>query len=188
MTANVRMIDVSSNNHPTDAQIDWAQVKAAGVGAVMVKATEGESYVNPWLKADADGAHAAGLQVGYYHFARPGQSSGSFQADAALTAIDGLPRQLGLALDLEVTEGFSWPTLAAWAQEFHACAKIVVEHSPLYVNDYFLANLPGAPFDWWLWLAQTARPRRQVWAWQEATPVVVPGIAGLTDVGWLYLD
>ena len=186
MTANVRMIDVSSNNHPTAAPIDWAQVKAAGYGAVMIKATEGVDYVNPWLKDDADGAAAAGLQVGYYHFARPGQSTGVTQAADATKAIDGLPRQLGLALDLEVTEGRSWPELAAWARGFHERAKALVEHSPLYVNDYFLANLPGAPFDWWLWLAQTARPRRQVWAWQETTPVAVPGIGGLTDVGWLH--
>jgi GH25 family lysozyme M1 (1,4-beta-N-acetylmuramidase) len=188
MTAQVPMIDVSANNHPTDEPIQWARVRAAGYGAVMVKATEGADYVNPWLARDANAASQAGLEVGYYHFAHPAATDSATQAEHALAAIDGLPRSLGLALDLEVGEGISWNGLAVWAQEFHRVALQTVDHSPLYVNDYYLANLPGAPWGVRLWLAQTARPRRQVWAWQATQPIQVNGIVTPTDVGFLHPD
>lgn len=186
--SQVPMVDVSSDNHINDEQIQWARVKHAGYLAVMVKASEGVDYVNPWLKADGEGAAAASLEVGYYHFAHPGDLDPEGEAAHALAAIEGLPRTMGLALDLEVVEGQSWAQLAGFARAFHAAALKVVEHSPLYVNDYFLANLPGAPFGQRLWVAQTARPRRQVWAWQATTPVFVNGITVPTDVGFLHPD
>ena len=188
MSAQIRMIDVSANNHPTDEPIKWPWVKNAGVGAVMVKCSEGVNYVNPWLGRDAAGASQAGLLIGYYHFAHPGQQVPAVEAQHALAAIAGLPRELGLALDLEVTEGRTWQELADFAAGFHTEACKVVEHSPNYVNDYFAANLPGFPWAQRQWRARTARPRFQVWAWQESTPIAVPGIVGLTDVGYLHPD
>lgn len=38
----------------------------------IVKATEGTSYLNPRMKAQASHARDAGLVVGFYHFLRPG--------------------------------------------------------------------------------------------------------------------
>lgn len=184
----VPMIDVSANNHGDDQPIRWSSVYAAKFKAVMVKASEGTTYLNPWLDQDAHAAHQAGLLVGYYHFAHPGENNPAAEVDHAMTAIADLPRELGLALDLEVQEGKAWSALAIWAKEFHHLARQHVDHSPLYVNDNFLANLPGAPWGERLWLAQTARPRRQVWAWQATTPVQVPGIPYPTDVGYLHPD
>lgn len=60
----VHGIDVSSHQ-PTDYDLD-------GVDFVFVKATEGVSYVNPKMRAQADRARRAGLVVGWYHFVRPG--------------------------------------------------------------------------------------------------------------------
>lgn len=182
------MIDVSANNHPADVPIDWAKVKGAGYDAVMVKCSEGTDYVNPWLKDDADGATAARLKVGFYHFGRPGAMSPAAEARYARVAVFGLHHDLGLALDLEVQESRDWASLAAYARAFHHVIRETFAHSPLYVNDYFLANLPGAPWGERLWLAQTARPRREVWAWQSTTPIAVPGIPGLTDVNVLHPD
>lgn len=184
--SQLRMIDISADQHPTDTAIDWPQVVAAGYAAVMIKATEGTDYVNPWLGDDAHGAHLAGLLVGYYHYRHPGEDDPDGEARFALAHIDGLPRDLGLAQDLEITEGESWKALKTQAITFHNVARRVVDHSPLYVNDYFLDNLPGAPFGERLWLAQTDRPRRVCWAWQETSPGVIPGVPGLVDVGWMH--
>lgn len=188
MTGQVRMIDVSSNNHVDGKQIDWRAVEAAGYGAVMVKCSEGVDYLNGWRQNDGHYAAIAGLRVGYYHFAHPGRNTAEAEAAYALAAIANLPRMLGLALDLEVTEGLSWPALAEWAQDFHARVRQVVDHSPYYLNQYFLTNLPGAPWGDRLWHPATARPRFEVWAWQETTPAHVPGVATLTDVGTLHPD
>lgn len=57
-------IDVSSYQSST--------FPTAGLGFVMVKATEGTGYVNPRHAAQVAHARAAGLVVGHYHFARPG--------------------------------------------------------------------------------------------------------------------
>lgn len=64
-----RIIDVSSDQHPDDAPINWAEVRAAGVEAVFIKCTEGLSYVNPWYARDLAGALEAGLQAIAYHYA-----------------------------------------------------------------------------------------------------------------------
>lgn len=186
MSANLRMIDVSANNHGGGKTIVWGAVKQAGVDAVMIKATEGTGYENPWLGQDARGAVTAGLAVGFYHFAHPSQSSPEVQAATAVQACAGLHHDLGLALDLEVSEGLGWATLATWAQAFHAEVRKVYDHAPLYVNDDYLDNLLGAPWGERLWLAQTDRPRRECWAWQETTPATVPGIPGAVDAGYLH--
>jgi len=188
MTAMVRMLDVSANNHTDDQPIDWKKVKGGGYGAVMIKATEGVGYANPWLKPDADGATSAGLSVGFYHFAHPGNDAPLAEAVWALSVVRGLHHDLGLALDLEVTEGLSWGALKHFAQVFHGRIRTEFEHSPLYCNDYFLNGLAHAPWGWRVWLAQTDRPRRAVWAWQETTPADIPGIVGGVDVGWLHPD
>lgn len=183
--SQARMLDASANNHPTDREIGWASVHAAGYSAVMIKCSEGVDYVNPWLARDAVGAKAAGLLVGFYHFRHPGLGAPSAEAHFALTAIAGLRHDLGLAQDLEITEGESWRALAKQAQAFHSDIRMGLGHCPLYVNDDFRDNLPGAPWGERLWSARTDRPRFECWAWQETTPVAVPGILGLTDVGWL---
>lgn len=185
MRPQTPMIDVSANNHPDGGPIDWRRVKAAGYGAVMIKATEGSGYVNPWLQRDASDALAAGLLVGFYHFAHPGEDLPILEATHALAAIGGLRHDLGLALDLEVTEGKTWPQLASFAKAFHATVRERLNHSPLYVNDNFLDNLPGAPWGERLWVAQTSRPRFVCWAWQEVIPDRVDGITGDVDVGYL---
>ncbi|MFD8969495.1 MULTISPECIES: glycoside hydrolase family 25 protein [unclassified Streptomyces] len=60
----VRGIDVSSHQNST--------FSTNGLSFVFVKATEGVSYINPKMTAQAAHGRAAGLVVGFYHFLRPG--------------------------------------------------------------------------------------------------------------------
>ncbi|MFF4889482.1 GH25 family lysozyme [Micromonospora chersina] len=66
----IRGIDVSSHDHNLGA-IDWPGVAANGYKFAYVKATEGQTYRNPYFAEDYAAAKAAGLLVGAYHFARP---------------------------------------------------------------------------------------------------------------------
>lgn len=184
------MIDVSSNNpHP----INWQKVARSGVKGVMIKCSEGTKYVNPYRAEDANGAREYGLHVGYYHFAQPsinhsfGHSDADEEAVHALESIKGLPRDLGLALDLEVTNGLSWQQLSNWAREFLGMVAAQKITSPLYVSPTFLDNLPGAPFGHKLWLASWGkRPRQQVWAWQYSGTGAQSGIEGQCDLDIYY--
>ncbi|WP_018349716.1 GH25 family lysozyme [Longispora albida] len=67
----VKGIDVSSHDHSTYKTIDWAAQRAAGMSFAYVKATEGNSYINPYFAADNRDAKNAGLLTGAYTFGRP---------------------------------------------------------------------------------------------------------------------
>ncbi|MFJ1745812.1 glycoside hydrolase family 25 protein [Streptomyces sp. NPDC088116] len=60
----VNGIDVSSYQS--------SDFSTSGLAFVFVKATEGTSYINPKMTAQAAHARDAGLVVGFYHFLRPG--------------------------------------------------------------------------------------------------------------------
>jgi len=49
--------------------INWNLVDKSGVQMVYIKATEGISYTNPLMVSQYQGAKAAGILVGFYHFA-----------------------------------------------------------------------------------------------------------------------
>lgn len=57
-------IDVSHHQ----GAIDWLQVKAVGMQFAIIKATEGHTYADPRFASNIQGAQAAGLYTGAYHF------------------------------------------------------------------------------------------------------------------------
>ncbi|MEU2560324.1 glycoside hydrolase family 25 protein [Streptomyces longispororuber] len=59
----LRGIDVSSHQ---------SSFSTEGISFVIVKATEGRSYINPRLSAQTKRARDAGCVVGFYHFLWPG--------------------------------------------------------------------------------------------------------------------
>jgi len=63
----VKGIDIASYQNTT--------YSTAGLGFVMVKATEGTGYTNPKHAAQVAHARAQHLVVGHYHFVRPGSMS-----------------------------------------------------------------------------------------------------------------
>jgi len=143
ITPYLKGIDVSSQQHAGGAQINWAQVAAAGYGFAFVKVTEGSYYVNPYYAADTAAAQRAGIVTAAYHFAIPNDSSARLQADLALNAAGdpnafnagGDPaaggRTLPIMLDLEYDPyagldhtnecyGLSQSAMVAWISAFVA--------------------------------------------------------------------
>jgi hypothetical protein len=93
------IIDVSSNNaHP----IDYKAVVAGGVIGVIVKATEGTGYTNPFYAQDVAGFQAAGVPVLAYHFA----SFGDVAAEAA--HFKSVAGPLAKVLDSETNTDAGW--------------------------------------------------------------------------------
>ena len=61
---NLKGIDVSMHN----GNVDYAQVKQDGVEVVIIKATEGIDYVDPYLERNYTNSKQNGLYTGFYHF------------------------------------------------------------------------------------------------------------------------
>jgi lysozyme len=62
-------IDLSHHNWESNPNLDFRRAKAAGVLGVVYKATEGATFVDPFLDKTRAAVKAAGLLWGVYHFA-----------------------------------------------------------------------------------------------------------------------
>lgn len=60
----LNIVDLSSNNGP----VDLAKLKSAGADGVIIKATEGTGYINPYFKGQIEQAIRLGMCIGAYHF------------------------------------------------------------------------------------------------------------------------
>ncbi|MFE1774546.1 lysozyme [Streptomyces sp. NPDC059008] len=116
-------VDVSSHNH----HVSWSALRRSGVRFAYVKATEGNSYTNPYFAHQYRGSYSAGMIHGAYHFALPDHSSGSTQAryfadHGGDWSRDG--RTLPGALDMEYNPygatcyGKSAKAMVHWIQDF----------------------------------------------------------------------
>lgn len=74
--AGVKGLDVSGYQ----SGVDWKSLYAQGARFAYVKATEGTTYSSSSFAGQYNGAYAAGLVRGAYHFATPNTSSGATQA------------------------------------------------------------------------------------------------------------
>ncbi|HEX7661781.1 MAG TPA: GH25 family lysozyme [Pseudonocardiaceae bacterium] len=114
-------LDVSSYQ----GTVNWPAVAGGGATFAYVKATESTTYTSPTFSAQYNGAKAAGLIPGAYHFAIPNASSGAAQADYFLAHGGGLGGlSLPPAVDLEYNPygdtcyGMSAPALVSWVRDF----------------------------------------------------------------------
>jgi hypothetical protein len=141
----VKGIDVASFQSTT--------YSTAGLGFVMVKATEGTGYVNPRHAAQVAHARAAGLVVGHYHFARPG----SVTAQAAYF-LQHAGTQAGdvLALDWE-DAGVPDQDKDTWIK--HVQSSAAHHRVLLYCNRDFWLNRDHTSFCGdGLWIADPGAP------------------------------
>src|SRR5512145_1760653 len=51
--------------------VDWGLLKSKGVMFAIIKATQGNYAVDAMLKKHAEGARAAGMIIGFYHWCDP---------------------------------------------------------------------------------------------------------------------
>ena len=91
-------IDVSN----WQRNIDYSQVKNAGIQVVYIKASEGTTFKDPYLETNYRNAKANGLKVGFYHFLTATTISGAErQAIFFESVIEGKEVDCKLAMDYE---------------------------------------------------------------------------------------
>ncbi|WP_080292231.1 GH25 family lysozyme [Clostridium botulinum] len=130
----MRGIDISMHNN----NINFAQVKNAGINVVIIKATEGVEYVDPFLNQHYQGAKAQNLNIGFYHFMSE-KTSPSQQAVDFWNAIKGKQFNVIPCLDIETNNmGRSSKAISDRCIEFLTKFKSLSGHDcMIYTGGYF---------------------------------------------------
>lgn len=167
-------VDVADWQHPDGADINWKDVKTDGQSFAIIKATEGQGYTNPFFSQDSGQAKAAGMHVGSYHFAKPGESA-ALQAANYANALRNQPQpSLPPVLDIETNDGLGPAEMQRWVKEFVTEIETLTGRKPIiYTYRYFWVEQMGDTTDFKnypLWLA----------AYQDSVPTDLPG-------GWNYM-
>ncbi len=145
-------IDVS-HHQPT---MPWKDLKAEGVEFVYIKASEGVTYDDPKMMDHYNGAKAAGLKVGFYHYARP-YNDPVKEVENLLDDTKHLQRDLPYVLDIETDEGdrFGREYIASFAFDFITELEARTGEKPiLYTYTSFAKeNLDKRVAKWPVWIA-----------------------------------
>jgi lysozyme len=176
--------------------VDWPTARANGVNFAFIKATEGGDLVDPMFQDHWQGAGAAGVKRGAYHFfyhCRPAAE----QARWFIRHVPKLRGELPPVLDLEWTPFSPTCTIrrdgAVIREEARIFLSILERHygqRPIIYStvDFFedteLWRIPGVEF----WLRAVADHPGQVYDgrawrfWQYTSTGLIPGIAGEVDI------
>ena len=133
-----RLIDVSSNQHPNGAPIDWQAVARDGVAGAFIKATQGTTYRNPYYSQDVYDAGRAGILTIAYHYAGMGPAPLEYKY---FQAVAGAKARM---LDFETQ------TNVQWARQFLLglglpSSELITYGSASTLKDFY-AQLPSMAF------------------------------------------
>jgi lysozyme len=188
-------VDVSHHQ----GRIDWARVAGDDIAFAYLKATEGGDHVDRSFAANWEGADAAGLERGAYHFftlCRPGRD----QAEHFLATVPDDADALPPALDLELAGNCSDRPSRDWVEREVGAFVGAVEGRTgqpvvLYCGDdfedrYDLCDGLRDDADRPVWHRRILR-RPDVpgwWVWQFTDRAAVAGIDGPVDLDIMRND
>jgi len=192
-------IDVSTHQK----EIDWQQVKDAGVEFVMIRigyrgSKEGMLYEDEWAQTYYEGAKSAGLKVGGYFFSQSITPEEAVQeAKYALDVIKGWRLEMPLVFDWEIVHEDS-RTNVVDARILTDCAIAfcqTVKSEGYYPMIYFNPNQSRknlyleelTDYDFWLAMyAEEMTYEYKVDMWQYTCTGSVPGINGNVDINLYF--
>ena len=130
--ASYQGIDVSN----WSGSIDWESVTNSGVEFVVIQASEGTFYRDPYLQEDYNGAKENGLRVGFYHFlTATNATEAEQQARFFASVISGKTPDCKLAMDYEVFGGVSVGEINNIAQIFLESVKRLTNKEVIIYSD-----------------------------------------------------
>lgn len=189
------IIDVSRYQ----GDIDWAQVKAAGVGGVMLKTVStnrgfGGIYIDPYFERNYAGAKAAGLPVGaYYYTYAQDVVTATAELGKLKEALAGKSFELPVAVDVE--ENKLKPLSRAALTDLVEYAAKTIEGWGLYAMVYTYTYYKQTELDmdrlsaFDLWQADyTGKRPDKCGMWQYTSTGRVDGIRGNVDMSRAYKD
>lgn len=152
--------DLSSHNFLNYKTI----IRNKGNAFAIIKATEGKTYKNPFMKAMADYAVQQGKLVGFYHYARPENNTAE---EEAATFCDVVAPYIGNAILVLDYEGKSHNFGASWAAAWINAVKKKTGVLPLfYTSESYLKNYGDvAKTGAGLWVAKYSTKRPAIYPW-----------------------
>lgn len=163
---------------------DVARIKGAGASFIIAKASEGHSSVDGAFVDTARQCHREQLLIGGYHFAQPGQSSGSSQASRFARILQDNGVGFG-ALDIEVTGGYGTSSLREWCADFLGTLRAAGIRECSYSSRSYAEALGSELFssNTGRWIASPGyRPSIPFDLWQSSWHGRVPGLSGDVDI------
>lgn len=183
-------IDVSE----WQGDIDFEAVKESGVDVVYIRAGEGSGYTDAYFESHYQGALAAGLKIGFYHYVTASdEAEARQQAEFFYSLIRGKKMDCRPAMDFEEFPGLDNREINAVGAAFMERLKNLLGFDPaLYSDTYNTANLWDASFSVYpLWAAEygvNAPQNTGSWAawdgFQYSDQGNVPGITGDVDLDY----
>lgn len=185
-------------------QIDWEQVKAAGVEFVMIRigwrgSEQGLLAQDECAQANYEGAKAAGLKVGGYFFSQAiSVEEAVEEARYALQLIEDWELDMPLAYDWEYineesrTGSMDARTLTDCTKAFCETVKAAGYEPMIYFNEdqshkqMYLDELTQYGFWLAMYESQMDYPYK-VDMWQHSCTGTVPGIEGNVDLNLFFL-
>ena len=171
--------------------INWQKVKSSGIDFAFIKATEGVGYVDPCFKSYTQGAAAAGLHIGAYHFLRSGDVKK--QAQDFLNAIKPYKLDYPVAVDVEHNEllKLGRAGLTDFVIEFLDILKSAGYYPMIYTGyNWCINHLYMSKIKYNLWFARynDHKGYGNVSIWQYSSTGRVQGINGNVDLDISYCD
>ena len=192
-------IDVSTHQK----EIDWQQVRQAGITFVMIRAgyrgsEQGRLFADEWAQRNYEGAKAAGLQVGAYFFSQAiSPEEAVEEAHYAMQIIESWQLDMPLVYDWEYISEDS-RTAQVDARLLTDCTKAFCDtvtqagyETMVYFNptqsrkQMYLEELT----DYGFWLAMYSEEMTyeyKVDMWQYTCQGAVPGIEGPVDINLYF--
>jgi lysozyme len=180
-------------------RVDYNAARKAGTHFVFMKATEGADYVDPNFRENWQGAKAAGMPRGAYHF-MAWCSLAKDQAEWFKRNVPADPDALPPVLDLEWNNSSSCKPSHSREdvlEKIHVMLAAMEAHTgkiPVIYTDinFHRDILSGEHFDNSFWLRSTAahphqRYQNRQWSfWQWTQTGTMPGVRGEVDRNAFY--
>ncbi len=191
-TNSLKGIDVSR----WQKEVDWMQVKEAGVTFAFVKATQGDFRLDPFFERNWEETRRHGIKRGAYHFFKP-EAPVEDQIKLFTSTVTLAPGDLPPVLDVEVAQKGMSP------RELRAKVKIWLEAVTKYYGvkpiiytgqNFYRRYLQGHFTEYHFWIARYSPVQPEIhhtdsWMfWQFTDRGSVAGINSDVDINFFAGD
>lgn len=180
-------IDVSG----WQGNIDYSQVKNAGIEIVYMKASEGTGFVDPYFNQNYTNAKANGLKVGFYHYVTARSNEEAIEeARFFVSVIAKKTPDCRLAMDFESFGSLTPSEITQIGLTFMKTVENLSKKEMVIYSDTSNASyrFGGELTNYPLWVAQyevenpTPNGNWNTWVgWQYSDDGEIPGISGYVD-------